>query len=164
MLTISLLLNCWLIIHGLLQEHIMSMAFGFCTASDDQLENIINGNIDLHEMRWNTDNQYENFIQESFEFYSMEVLEILGSGDYPLSNLLFLAKEDKEFYEAQEGLLYDSDAVTQIVSDFQETDLNEVVSDMGYAEDQDVINLFQKVQKLFEFANEKDINVIGFII
>ncbi len=142
----------------------MSMAFGFCIASDDQLESILNGNINLNEMLWNTDKQYENVIQESFEFYSIEVLEILGSGDYPLSNLLFLAKEDKEFYEAQEGLLYDSEAIAQIVSDFQETDLNEVVSDMGYADDQDVLDLFQKVQKLFEYANEKEMNVIGFII
>ncbi len=85
-------------------RNILCQWFGFCTASDDQLENIINGNIDLHEMRWNTDNQYENFIQESFEFYSMEVLEIweVVITRYPT---YFLAKEDKEFYEAQEGFI-----------------------------------------------------------
>lgn len=143
----------------------MSMTFGFCTASEDQLESVLNGNTDLHEMCWNNNHQYENVIQESFEFYSIEVLQVLGRGDHALSNLLFLAKEDKEFYEAQGGLLYDADAVAQIVSDFQETDLNEIVSDMGYIEEeQDVLEQFQKVQKLFEFANEKSMNVIGFII
>ncbi len=142
----------------------MSMAFGFCTASEDQLKNILNGNIDLHEMRWNIDNQYENVIQESFEFYSDELMETLGDGEYPLSNLLFLADSNTAMYEMHGGLLYDTDAIAQIVSDFQETDLNEVVSDMGYVEDQAVLDLFQKVQKLFEFASEKNINVIGFII
>ena len=142
----------------------MSMAFGFCTASEDQLKNILDNDIDLHEMRWNTDNQYENVIQESFEFYSDELIETLGDGEYPLSNLLFLADSNTAMYEMHGGLLYDAEAITQIVSDFQETDLNEVVADMRYAGEQDLLDLFQEVQKLFEFAKEKDMNVIGFII
>ena len=142
----------------------MSIALNFCTVSNTQLESIISGDIDLHEMRANNDSQYENVNQAGFEFYTLEVMEALGSGEYPLSNVLFLANQDTELYEEYEGLLYDQDAVAQIVSDFKETDLDDVIADMGYADDETLLKLFEEVQKLFEFADEKDMQVIGFTL
>lgn len=142
----------------------MSIALGFCTVSNVQLESIISGEIDLHEMRANNDNQYENVIQASFEFYTLEVMDVLGSGEYPISNVLFLANQDTELYEEYEGVLYDNDVVAQIFSDFKETDLDDVIADMGYADDEALLELFKDVQKLFEFADEKDMQVIGFTV
>ncbi|MEZ7518037.1 hypothetical protein ACQKDA_00750 [Psychrobacter sp. NPDC078370] len=142
----------------------MSIALGFCTVSNAQLESIISGEIDLHEMRANNDNQYENVIQASFEFYTLEVMDVLGSGEYPISNVLFLANQDTELYEEYEGVLYDNDVVAQIFSDFKETDLDDVIADMGYADDEALLELFKDVQKLFEFADEKDMQVIGFTV
>ena len=115
-------------------------------------------------MRANNDNQYENVIQASFEFYTLEVMDVLGSGEYPISNVLFLANQDTELYEEYEGVLYDNDVVAQIFSDFKETDLDDVIADMGYADDEALLELFKDVQKLFEFADEKDMQVIGFTV
>jgi|GEM_PF-6942956 len=142
----------------------MSIALSFCTVSDAQLESIINSDIDLHEMRANSDSQYESVIQAGFEFYTLEMMEVLGSGEYPLSNVLFLANQDTELYEEYEGVLYDNDAVAQIVSDFKETDLDDVIADMGYVDDEGLLKLCKDVQKLFEFADEKDMQVIGFTL
>lgn len=131
---------------------------------------MFNGSITLDELRENRDNQYLDVKQASFEHYTEELIELLGEGYYALCYLLFLTDNSTPLHDQHDGLLYDMAVVPKIIRAFAATDLKKLVHDIGYyeAESQEGLNTFLEnlnhVHKLFEFAEENKLNVIGFTL
>lgn len=131
---------------------------------------MFNGSITLDELRENRDNQYLDVKQASVEHYTEELIELLGEGYYALCYLLFLTDNSTPLHDQHDGLLYDMAVVPKIIKAFAATDLKKLVHDIGYyeAESQEGLNTFLEnlnhVHKLFEFAEENKLNVIGFTL
>ena len=131
---------------------------------------MFNGSITLDELRENRDNQYLDVKHASFEHYTEELIELLGEGYYALCYLLFLTDNSTPLHDQHDGLLYDMAVVPKIIRAFAATDLKKLVHDIGYyeAESQEGLNTFLEnlnhVHKLFEFAEENKLNVIGFTL
>ncbi|GAF62668.1 hypothetical protein JCM18903_2764 [Psychrobacter sp. JCM 18903] len=131
---------------------------------------MFNGSITLDELRENRDNQYLDVKQASVEHYTEELIELLGEGYYALCYLLFLTDNSTPLHDQHDGLLYDMAVVPKIIRAFAATDLKKLVHDIGYyeAESQEGLNTFLEnlnhVHKLFEFAEENKLNVIGFTL
>lgn len=131
---------------------------------------MFNGSITLDELRENRDNQYLDVKQASVEHYTEELIELLGEGHYALCYLLFLTDNSTPLHDQHDGLLYDMAVVPKIIRAFAATDLKKLVHDIGYyeAESQEGLNTFLEnlnhVHKLFEFAEENKLNVIGFTL
>lgn len=146
----------------------MSMAFCFCSVREPYLASLLNGDTDLDDIRENDNNQYADIMEASFEYYSAELLELLGEGDYALSELLFLANDSTPMYEMYGALLYDVTTVSKVVEAFAATNLQELAEDMGYPktenEDDGFAQYLQQVYDLFKFAEDKNINVVGFML
>lgn len=147
-----------------------SMSFCFCSVREENLASMLNGGITLDELRENRDNQYLDVREASFEHYTEELIELLGEGHYALCDLLFLADNSTPLHEQHDGLLYDAAVVPKIVKAFAATDLKKLVHDIGHheAESQEGLNTFLEnlnhVHKLFEFAKDNKLNVIGFTL
>ena len=147
-----------------------SMSFCFCSVREENLASMLDGGITLDELRENRDNQYLDVREASFEHYTEELIELLGEGHYALCDLLFLADNSTPLHEQHDGLLYDSAVVPKIVKAFAATDLKKLVHDIGHheAESQEGLNTFLEnlnhVHKLFKFAEENKLNVIGFTL
>ena len=147
-----------------------SMSFFFCSVREENLASMFNGSITLDELRENRDNQYLDVKQASFEHYTEELIELLGEGYYALCYLLFLTDNSTPLHDQHDGLLYDMAVVPKIIRAFAATDLKKLVHDIGYyeAESQEGLNTFLEnlnhVHKLFEFAEENKLNVIGFTL
>ena len=131
---------------------------------------MLDGGITLDEIRKNDDDQYLDVRQASFEHYTLELIELLGEGDYALSDLLFLSDNSTPLHEQHDGLLYDVAVVPKIVQAFAATDLEQLSHDIGYprAGNQEGLNTFfenlDQVHALFKFAQEKKLSVIGFTL
>lgn len=151
-----------------IRKNHMSMALCFCSIREQYLIGLLKNDIDFDDIRKNDENQYADVMEASFEYYTDELLELLGEGNYPLSELLFLADDSTSLYEINGAVLYDVATVSKVVKAFAATDLQELAENMGYheseAKNNDFSEYLQQVHDLFIFAEDKNINVIGFTL